>query len=159
MSAAPVSTGIRTVLDAPRGNRFSRPGATTPPPWDQRPPDREQRPLTREQRLPAQMQGDPRVAYRQAHCRCGRACMPLDWPNATPSPPKARASPHPHRNVGPYPWFRDPVPPRMTARSYSVLAGSFHRCRAAARVARTATVNPAARATWPGIWAATPWPP
>ena len=67
MSAAPVSSGIRTVLDAPRGSRFSRPGATTPPTRKQRPPDGEQCPLTREQRLLAQMQGNPRVAYRQAH--------------------------------------------------------------------------------------------
>lgn len=67
MSAALVSSGVRTVLDAPRGSRFPRPGATTPPTRKQRPPDGEQRPLTREQRLLAQMQGNPRVAYRQAH--------------------------------------------------------------------------------------------
>lgn len=67
MSAAPVPTGIRTVLDAPRGSRFSRPGAATPPTRNQRPPEGEQGFLTREQRLLAQMQGNPRVAYRQAH--------------------------------------------------------------------------------------------
>ena len=52
MSAAPVSSEVRTVLDAPRGRRFSytRTG-----------------PTAREQRLLAQMEGNPRVAYRQTH--------------------------------------------------------------------------------------------
>ncbi|WP_026123017.1 hypothetical protein [Nocardiopsis halotolerans] len=53
MSAEPVSSGVRAVLDAPRGRRFSKPSYPTP--------------LTREQRLLAQMKGNPRVAYRQAH--------------------------------------------------------------------------------------------
>lgn len=54
MSAEPISSGVRTVLDAPRGRRFShtRTGKTPP---------------TREQRLLAQMEGNPRVAYRQTH--------------------------------------------------------------------------------------------
>ncbi|MES0836648.1 hypothetical protein [Nocardiopsis tropica] len=53
MSAEPVSSGVRAVLDAPRGQRFSKSVYPTL--------------LTREQRLLAQMQGNPRVAYRQAH--------------------------------------------------------------------------------------------
>ncbi|WP_435108678.1 hypothetical protein [Nocardiopsis synnemataformans] len=53
MTAEPVSSGVRAVLDAPRGRRFSKPSYPTP--------------LTREQRLLAQMKGNPRVAYRQAH--------------------------------------------------------------------------------------------
>ncbi|WP_053063588.1 hypothetical protein [Nocardiopsis sp. RV163] len=56
MTAVPVSSGVRAVLDAPRGRRFSRPGASAPP----------ISPI-REQRLLAQMEGNPRVAYRQAH--------------------------------------------------------------------------------------------
>lgn len=44
---------IRRVLDAPRGRRFSKPSYPAP--------------QTREQRLLAQMEGNPRVAYRQAH--------------------------------------------------------------------------------------------
>lgn len=53
MSAAVVSSGVRSVLDTPRGRRFSRPGGSVP--------------LSREQRLIAQMPGNPRVAYRQFH--------------------------------------------------------------------------------------------
>ncbi|MFD3685725.1 hypothetical protein ACFWTE_13025 [Nocardiopsis sp. NPDC058631] len=52
-SAPPLSIGIRTVLDAPRGHRFSRP---------QHPPAQ-----TREQRLLNQMRGNPRVDYRLRH--------------------------------------------------------------------------------------------
>lgn len=54
MSAAPISSGVRAVLQAPRGSRFtrSRTGA---------------RPSTREQGVVAQMEGNPRVAYRQVH--------------------------------------------------------------------------------------------
>ena len=51
--APPLSTGIRTVLDTPRGQRFSRP---------RQPPAR-----TREQRLLDQMRGNPRVDYRLRH--------------------------------------------------------------------------------------------
>ncbi|WP_150252486.1 hypothetical protein [Nocardiopsis deserti] len=53
MSTEPVSSGVRAVLDAPRGRRFSKPSYPAP--------------LTREQRLLAQMEGNPRVAYRQTH--------------------------------------------------------------------------------------------
>ena len=53
MSAAVVSSGVRSVLGTPRGQRFSRPGGLAP--------------QTREQRLIAQMPGNARVAYRQAH--------------------------------------------------------------------------------------------
>jgi len=51
--SGPVASEVRAVLDAPRGRRFSKPVYPAP--------------LTREQRLLAQMQGNPRVAYRQAH--------------------------------------------------------------------------------------------
>ncbi|WP_435111774.1 hypothetical protein [Nocardiopsis synnemataformans] len=56
MTAETVSSGVRAVLDSPRGRRFSRPGASAPPTSP-----------TREQRLLTQMEGNPRVAYRQAH--------------------------------------------------------------------------------------------
>ncbi|WP_306369515.1 hypothetical protein [Nocardiopsis sp. CC223A] len=52
MGAEPLSSGVRAVLGAPRGRRFSRPGAPLPPTW--------------EQLLLAQMPDNPRVAYRQA---------------------------------------------------------------------------------------------
>lgn len=115
---------------------------------------------TREQRLPAQMQGDPRVAYRQAHGPLPlwtrlHAARLAERDALTPEGPR-KSAPAPERR--PLPVAPRPVPPRMTARSYPVLAGSFHRCRAAARAARAATANPAARAARPGIWAATPWP-
>ncbi|NYH50440.1 hypothetical protein HNR06_000029 [Nocardiopsis arvandica] len=55
MSAEPVSSGVRAVLDAPRGRRFSRPGAPAAAP------------LTREQRLLIRMEGNPRVAHRMEH--------------------------------------------------------------------------------------------
>ncbi|GHD17048.1 hypothetical protein GCM10007147_05790 [Nocardiopsis kunsanensis] len=54
MSAEPISTGVRAVLDTPRGSRFTRTRTGARPP-------------TREQCLLAQMEGNPRVAYRQAH--------------------------------------------------------------------------------------------
>ncbi|WP_157982530.1 hypothetical protein [Nocardiopsis sp. FIRDI 009] len=53
MTATAVNPRMRAVLDAPRGRRFSRPAGAPPP--------------TREQRLLAQMEGNPRVAYRREH--------------------------------------------------------------------------------------------
>ena len=53
---SPVAPEVRTVLGAPRGRRFSRPGVPASP-----------TPRTREQRLLAQMPDNPRVVYRQAH--------------------------------------------------------------------------------------------
>ncbi len=72
--SGPSTDRIRRVLDAPRGQRFVRPGSASHPSRSSR-PDSLSRPRktdspgepTREQRLLAQMTGNPRVAYRQTH--------------------------------------------------------------------------------------------
>lgn len=72
--SGPTTDRIRRVLDAPRGQRFVRPGTAGNTASSGR-PDSLNRSRntgglsepTREQRLLAQMAGNPRVAYRQTH--------------------------------------------------------------------------------------------
>ncbi|MFD6949572.1 hypothetical protein A6A08_07505 [Nocardiopsis sp. TSRI0078] len=126
MTAEPVSSGVRAVLDAPRGRRFSKP--SYPPP------------LTREQRLLAQMEGNPRVAYRQAHGvlpewmhvhaarldeRASRTTegperprKPITQPARPPEPVVPRPRPAP--DDGPFPPRRErpPLPRRRPKRPH-----------------------------------------
>ncbi|WP_370012868.1 hypothetical protein UIS43_07285 [Nocardiopsis sp. LDBS0036] len=127
MSAEPVSLGVRAVLDAPRGRRFSKPSYPTP--------------LTREQRLLAQMKDNPRVAYRQAHGvlpewmhvhaarldeRASRTTegpeerprRPATQPERPPEPVVPRPRPAP--DDGPFPPRRERPPlPRRPRRPHS----------------------------------------
>lgn len=72
--SGPNTDRIRRVLDAPRGQRFVRPGTTSNTGLSGRSDSLnrsrntgEPNEPTREQRLLAQMAGNPRVAYRQLH--------------------------------------------------------------------------------------------
>ncbi|MDT0329204.1 hypothetical protein [Nocardiopsis lambiniae] len=155
MSAEPVSSGVRAVLGAPRGRRFSRPGTPTLPALS-----------TREQRLLAQMPDNPRVAYRQARGqtppwmnlhsaritgddapRPARRREPAPVPGRVPAPrvPRPRpapddgpARPRPHREPPPLPRcrpgrprsHRKPRKPgriawRLTAYTLAALAGAL----------------------------------
>ena len=91
MNTEPVSVGVRTVLDAPRGRRFS-PTRTGP--------------TTREQRLLAQMEGNPRVAYRQAH-----GTLPL-WMHLQAARMAERDHRSPRVSEGPWKPSPDPAPQR-----------------------------------------------
>lgn len=62
---ATIESRVRSVLDAPRGRRFSRPGATLDRPSVRR--TLPETPQEREARLLRQMAGNPKVAYRLEH--------------------------------------------------------------------------------------------
>lgn len=62
MSTAPVAVGVRQVLAAPRGQRFTRTPALKP--TRVQPPNR---PDAHQERLLEQMRVNPRVAYRLEH--------------------------------------------------------------------------------------------
>ncbi|WDZ88920.1 hypothetical protein [Nocardiopsis sp. HUAS JQ3] len=127
MTAETVSSGVRAVLDAPRGRRFSKPGYPTP--------------LTREQRLLAQMEGNPRVAYRQAHGELPpwmhvhaarldeRASRTTERPEERPRKPATQPKrppepavprPRPAPDDGPFPSRRErpPLPRRRSKRPH-----------------------------------------
>ncbi|WP_040698605.1 hypothetical protein [Nocardiopsis kunsanensis] len=93
MSAEPIASGVRTVLEAPRGSRFTRTrtGARTP---------------SREQRLLAQMEGNPRVDYRQAH---GQLPHWVHLQAARKGKHQARHAPEVFEGVE-GPWKPSPVP-------------------------------------------------
>lgn len=128
MTAETVSSGVRAVLDAPRGHRFSRPCYPAP--------------LTREQRLLSQMEGNPRVAYRQAHGVLPewmhvhaaqldeRASRATEHPEERPSKPTTQPQrppepvvprPRPAPDDGPFPPRRErpPLPRRRSKRPHS----------------------------------------
>ncbi|WP_159942072.1 MULTISPECIES: hypothetical protein [unclassified Nocardiopsis] len=129
-SGEPGADRIRRVLDAPRGQRFVRPGAAHRPTW--------------EERLLAQMRDNPRVAYRQAHGelphwmrvqaarmaerdaqRLGEPDRPDRPRKPSPAPPRppepALPRPRPAPDDGPFPPRpkRPPLPRRRSQRPQS----------------------------------------
>jgi hypothetical protein len=129
-SDEPGTDRIRRVLDAPRGQRFVRPGASAPP--------------TREERLLAQMRDNPRVAYRLKHGQLpywmrvqyartaerdaqgpGEPDRPdrSRKPSPAPSRPPERVVPRPRPapDDGPFPPRpkRSPLPRRRSQRPHS----------------------------------------
>ncbi|MFW6640053.1 hypothetical protein ACOALZ_08405 [Nocardiopsis algeriensis] len=111
-----VDAGVRAVLAAPRGHRFSRPAA----------------PLSREQRLLAQMRGNPRVERRLRqgelplwmHIQAERLAEQGQPVRSTPSPQPARAPrPRPAPDDGPPPPAPEqpvrPKPPLPRRRPHS----------------------------------------
>ncbi|MFL1431614.1 MULTISPECIES: hypothetical protein [unclassified Nocardiopsis] len=139
MSAEPVSSEVRAVLGAPRGRRFSRPGAPAFPAS-----------RTREQRLLAQMPDNPRIAYRQRHgqtppwmeAHAARLTQgdtprparrePAPAPDRTPPPRVPRPRPAPDDGpVRPRPRPEPPpLPRRRPGRPHSHRKPRHHRCTA-----------------------------
>ncbi|GAB3698535.1 hypothetical protein [Nocardiopsis oceani] len=112
-----VDPGVRQVLTAPRGQRFTRTRTRTR--TGTRAPAR---PPTREQRLLAQMADNPRVQYRMEHGTlphwmkvAAARRQQADRPPNRPDPPDPPTTPDPPAPRVPRPRpapERDPFPPR-----------------------------------------------
>ncbi|WP_152436733.1 hypothetical protein [Nocardiopsis xinjiangensis] len=89
MSTATLPDGMRQVLTAPRGRRFTRPGI----------------PRTHQARMLAQMADNPRVRYRQLHGE-----LPA-WMNAQEERTPPRRQPRPATPTVPHPRTPDETSP------------------------------------------------
>jgi hypothetical protein len=119
MSTAPVAAGVRQVLAAPRGQRFTRTPALSP--TRVRPPSR---PDAHQEQHLTQMRDNPRVAYRLDHgelpawmrAQAERQRVPRPTPDTAPRPvPRPRPAP----DDGPPPSRPSPKPRPLPRRPRS----------------------------------------